>query len=375
MNTLIRLWIMEKLTANNIVTFINHLDKNVFYNYINPKTKGIIKICSIDSSEGPIKIKRWNPTKGENDQSQREESISTELIWRIANAFVPGQPINFDRILGGSYNTRSVLEALLAYTPQFYYCYPGRIENAGSISCVKKGHKHLVWMPQNPHNPGILCEMKTEIVISEIPHLDAYYESLTLPGSLNVPELDIEMRRRHAQIQIALYFIGKQLGFRTWIAQNDKGIKYHNKCLGEYDGVISSLRDEKLLSAYEEAVKAALMIDCIWFKNGKLMPAVMEVEHTTGVTSGLSRMKNFQDKFPPFPTRYVIVAPDEDRSKVIQEANKPQFHSLDTRYFPYSAVEEFYALCQKRKLRGVTEDFLDCYMEPILSDSKTLSVM
>ena len=127
-----------------------------------------------------------------------------------------------------------------------------------------------------------------------------------------------------------------------------------------------SLKDEKLMSAYDDAIRAALMIDCIWFKNGKLMPAVMEVEHSTGVTSGLSRMKNFKDKFPPFPTRYVIVAPDEDRDKVVKEANKPQFNDLNTRFFPYSAVEELYALCQKRKLKGVTEEFLDCYMEPVL---------
>ena len=79
-----------------------------------------------------------------------------------------------------------------------------------------------------------------------------------------------------------------------------------------------------------------------------------------------STMKNFKDKFPPYPTRYVIVAPDEDRDKVIKEANKPQFKDLNTRYFTYSAVEELYALCQRRKLRGVTEEFLDCFMEPIL---------
>ena len=96
------------------------------------------------------------------------------------------------------------------------------------------------------------------------------------------------------------------------------------------------------------------------------MPAVMEVEHSTGVTSGLARMKNFKDRFPPFPTRYVIVAPDEDRDKVIREANKPQFRDLNTRFFSYSSVEELFALCQKRKLKGVTEEFLDCYMEPIL---------
>ena len=101
------------------------------------------------------------------------------------------------------------------------------------------------------------------------------------------------------------------------------------------------------------------------------MHAVIEIEHYTVVTSGLSRMKNFQDKFPPFPTRYVIVAPDEDRDKVIKEATKPQFQSLNTRFFPYSAVEEFYSLCQRRKLRGVTEEFLDCFMEPVLSNNSS----
>ena len=126
------------------------------------------------------------------------------------------------------------------------------------------------------------------------------------------------------------------------------------------------MKDENLLKSFDDAVQAALMIDCIWFKNGKLMPAVMEVEHTTGVTSGLSRMKNFKDRFPPFPTRYVVVALDEDREKVVQEANKPQFRDLDTRYFPYSAVEGLYVLCQRRRLRGITEEFLDCYMEPVL---------
>ncbi|VAW24722.1 Putative type II restriction enzyme NmeDIP (Endonuclease NmeDIP) (R.NmeDIP), partial [hydrothermal vent metagenome] len=88
---------------------------------------------------------------------------------------------------------------------------------------------------------------------------------------------------------------------------------------------------------------------------------------STGVTSGLTRMKNFFDRFPPFPTRYVVVAPDEDRNKVVKEANKPQFADLNTKFFPYSAVEELYALCQKRKIRGVTEEFLDCYMETIVN--------
>lgn len=358
---------MRKITASNLVAFINQLDKNTAFNYVNPKTKGLIKIVGIDLPEGPIRIKRWNPSKGESEANKQIETISAEMIWRVANALLPNQPINLDRVLGGSYNTRSVLESLIAHTPEFYFCYPGRIENKGIHTAIKHGHKHLMWKPQVPHEIGILQEAETEIVISEMPALDVFYDALVLPDEFHASELDINIQRRHAQIQIALYFIGRQLDFRTWIAQNDKGILYQNKKIGEYDGVISSLHNEQLMASYDDAVQAALMIDCIWFKNGRLMPAVMEVEHSTGVTSGLSRMKNFKDKFPPFPTRYVIVAPDEDQDKVIKEANKPQFRDLDTKYFTYSSVEELYSLCQRRNIKGVTEEFLDCYMEPILN--------
>ena len=91
----------------------------------------------------------------------------------------------------------------------------------------------------------------------------------------------------------------------------------------------------------------------------------MEVEHSTGVTSGLTRMLNFQAKLPRFHTRYVIVAADDDRQHVLKEASKDIFKSLNVLYFPYSAVEELYYLCEKRNLNrhSVTEEFLDCFME------------
>ena len=163
---------MQKLSASNLVSFINQLDKNNTYNYINPKTKGLIKIDGVDLPEGPVRIKRWNPSLGQSEAGQKVESISGEMIWRIANAFNPNQPINIDRILGGSYNTRSVFESLLAHTPQFYFCYPGRIENNGEHTKIKHGHKHLIWNPDNPHPNGILQKMETDIVISEIPTID-----------------------------------------------------------------------------------------------------------------------------------------------------------------------------------------------------------
>jgi formylglycine-generating enzyme required for sulfatase activity len=67
------------------------------------------------------------------------------------------------------------LEALLAHTPEFYYCYPGRIEGNISNSKIRKGHKHLLWLPNKPHNLGQIAETKTEQIISEIPSQSAIY--------------------------------------------------------------------------------------------------------------------------------------------------------------------------------------------------------
>ena len=113
-----------RLTASDIVQAIGNLPKGRAYNYLSSSTKTKIEIVDIVRPEGPIKIKRYNPSKGGTPKSAKSETISPQMISRVANAISPGMPINIDRILGASYNTRSALEALLAHTPQFKYCYP-----------------------------------------------------------------------------------------------------------------------------------------------------------------------------------------------------------------------------------------------------------
>lgn len=358
---------MPKITAYNLVRAISQLPRNVNYNYINPRTPGLIHIENVLLPAGPIQIRRWNPNKGETYQGARVESISSEMIWRVANAINVGDPINLDRILGGSYNTRSVLETLIALTPEFYFCYPGRIKDIDGHSSIEHGHKHIIWLPETPHEKAVLTEKEVpNMAISEIPMQSVTYDNLILPDSMTVGgNMDIEVIRRHTQIQIALYLIGLQLGYRTWIAQNDKGIVYRDRPLIEQPGIVPALSGENIISAFPGAEPSAKFIDCIWFQNHRFMPAVMEVEHTTGITSGLTRMKGLQDAMPAFNTRYVIVAPDDDREKVVDEVNRPQFLSLDARYFPYSAVEELYYICTHRNLHGITQDFLDCYMERV----------
>ena len=63
-----------------------------------------------------------------------------------------------------------------------------------------------------------------------------------------------------------------------------------------------------------------------------------------------------------------------EQSHVIAEANKTIFKKLNIRYFPYSAAEELFVICQHRNLRGITEEFLDYYMEPIVVYMKVVEV-
>lgn len=359
-----------QVTASNLVKAISSLPKNRWFEYPTVSTKTKIKVGVCEGSEGPISFLRYDPSKGGTPDKATKATISTNMLWRVAQAIQEGLPINLDRVLGASYNMRSALEAFLAHTPEYYICYPGRIEVNASSSQVKKGHKHLIWLPNKPHPKGKLCETVVDIVISEIPPTVNIYDAIKLsPELVAANEIDIEIKRRHIQIQLALVAIGEQLGFRTYVAKNDQGVIYDGKRIGEMSGVISDLADEKLVSAHDKAIIEGRLIDCVWFKNGRLMPAVLEVEHSTGITSGLTRMKNFYSYLPLFPTRWTIVAPDEDRSKVIEKCNKPQFAELQARYFPYSAVEELYSLCRRRKITGVDDSFLDCFMENTLGQS------
>ena len=105
-----------------------------------------------------------------------------------------------------------------------------------------------MWVPSNPHELGKLEEIPTEIAISDLPIMSVQYDSIGIPDYVldQFNGLTIEVVRRHTQIQIALYLIGLQLGYSTWIAQNDRGIKYQGYALSEHEGVLQSLNDKRM---------------------------------------------------------------------------------------------------------------------------------
>jgi type II restriction enzyme len=335
------------------------------YDYYRKRTK--LRITEITKPDGPIKFIRWDSQQSESNATPG--GISVNQLGTVASVFSrsPNYPIHFDRLFSGGGNSRSALETLLACTPNFFISYPQKTNPYTGATEDKL--KHIMWCPGEAHRIGEIETKEYKQVISEV-ELDIDFGDIGVtPGMLSAEFDTIEAKKIHTQMQVALIRIGNALDFKTLIAKNDRSIPVENKHLGELEGVIQSL-DEVRILYNEDSKKMASFIDCIWFSNDfKYMPAIIEIEHSTGVTSGLTRMLKFKEAIPALTTNYTVVAPNDMRNKVVSEANSTPFRILRTRYMAYSTVRELYGLIQRYKLSNVVQrTFIEPFLENIVED-------
>ncbi len=362
---------MSKLTAADLVNEIAQLDLSKVYTYVSENTD--FRVIGIKRPDGPITFKRWEHGLAEPHRTEGQTpSISKVMLATMALvcSAKPNHPIHIDRLFSAGGNTRSAFEALLAHTPHFFMCLPERVDSY--TGKVLKNLKHIMWCPDEEHPYGQVAWKEYNRVITELEFGVEFADVRIASGMLGNEFDSIEAKTTHTQMQIALVEIGNALNFRTWIARNDRSIPVVDRksgretSLGDLPGVIPSLDDVPMLYR-REMKEAASLIDCIWFTDDDRMPAVIEIEHSTGVTSGLTRMRKFRDRIPSILTAFTIVAPNELRNKVITEVNQPIFRDLRARYMPYSTVRELYGLIQRYSLSNVVDHkFILPFMEEIV---------
>lgn len=351
------------LKPSDLVNAIALLGMNKAYVY--PAGQTEVKITDVKKPEGPIKFVRWG--SGKSEATASKGGISVNQLVTAADVFSrkPNYPIHFDRLFSAGSNSRSALEALLAHTPHFFICYPQR---AHSYTGKVEPLKHIMWRPDEEHNLGEITYTECDQVISEV-EVGVEFGDIGIKSGALGEEFDIEAKKIHTQMQVAIVEIGRALNFRTWIAKNDRSILVGNTRLGSLEGVIPSLDDVPILYN-AEIRRAASLIDCIWFSSDfKYIPAVIEVEHSTGVTPGLTRMLKFRNTIPSLTTNFTVIAPDQLRNKVVSEANNETFRLLKTRFIPYSTIRELYGLIKKYHLSKLERNFIEPFMENIVEES------
>lgn len=112
--------------------------------------------------------------------------------------------------------------------------------------------------------------------------------------------------RTHTEVQGWLRDLGLALGYRVWVASNDKGRPYGTGRLG--DGCLAELPATIRSSGAGDTVA---LIDVLWLDETQRIRLAFEVEHSTSIYSGIVRMLDLALGVPQHDdATFFLVAPD-----------------------------------------------------------------
>lgn len=209
-------------------------------------------------------------------------------------------------------------------------------------------HPQPVPIPQPPQLPVPVAAREIGAVI--VPEHD------DVTGALTEPTL-------HTEIQWALLKLGNDMGLDVWAARNDRSRQIDGHALSD----LPHLRRDLPLQFDEATTRTIELIDVLWLR-GNAIVAAFEIECTTSVYSGLLRMSDLISMQPNLRIPLYIVAPDERRSKVITEINRPTFSHLKP---PMSEICKYISIPILRErtaqaspfIRHLRPEFIDEFAE------------
>ncbi|MBB3873118.1 type II restriction endonuclease [Brevundimonas mediterranea] len=163
--------------------------------------------------------------------------------------------------------------------------------------------------------------------------------------------------RTHTEVQAWIRDLGRALGYRVWIAANDRSRPYDGARLGE--GCLDQLPAALANGAGAESIR---LIDVLWLEAGAdRVTAAFEVEHSTTIYSGVVRMLDLALSGELHTSAGLfLVAPDSREGDVGAQLRRPAFSriaDLDVRYLPYGELERHRASIARfgTDLRALTE--------------------
>jgi hypothetical protein len=90
-------------------------------------------------------------------------------------------------------------------------------------------------------------------------------------------------------------------------------------------GKLPDMRPSLPLQFDEVTNRTIELIDVLWLK-GNAIAAAFEIESTTSIYAGLLRMSDLVAMQPNLKIPLYLVAPEERRTKVMAEVNRPTFN-------------------------------------------------
>lgn len=139
-----------ELTVNHLIELFKEIPTGISYDYVSGLGNKA-RLVSIDEDGQRIQMERIS----KDGSIDKTTYLNSDNLNTLANKIKENTPITIDFALGNNGNTRSVFEAILIRTSEFY-------------KCIIKNSKHMVWIPSKKHPAGELCEIK----LNEIPSFE-----------------------------------------------------------------------------------------------------------------------------------------------------------------------------------------------------------
>lgn len=347
----------DTIGVTELVRHLATVPRDEGLRYVNPANDTEIIVRSVTLPYGPITYIRRR--KGKHARTCRLETISEDIIRRVAGQIQPHKAFSIDAILNGTGNNRSVFEAILAHAEHFFVCYPGKHLNG-----VAERRKHLYWNPDQPHRLGVITEAKDILGVMAAPHQTFTLTSHTHPAG------NFDSLRTHQQLQVKLFEIGAAMNWSVWIAENDHNIKLGRRKLSSHPSAIQHLSKIPILQAYPAAQKAARHLDVMFVRDDGFIPAIIEIEHSTGILPGLTRMNTFRHNMGGVyanggqgGTGFIICADDSKSAETRAKASSPQFSPLSPRFLPYTRVDLLWQLCRDNRQKAFNENVFGVFSD------------
>ncbi len=132
-------------------------------------------------------------------------------------------------------------------------------------------------------------------------------------------EKDEESKRIHSEMQWMLLWLGNELNLNLRLPKTDLTQSHKKNEIVNLAGKLKELPFDILMAG-----RSVQRIDVLWLKDNKII-AAFEIEHSTGIESGLFRMSHLWVSLEDLSIRTYIVAPDTDVYKAQDKISEPTF--------------------------------------------------
>lgn len=165
---------------------------------------------------------------------------------------------------------------------------------------------------------------------------------------------DIQEENEHSEMQYHLARLGKSLGYKVWIAQNDHKRQWNNVRLGEFS--LPTLPQMGLPKSVYDTVS---LIDVIWLDQDLSIISGFEVEKSTSIYSGILRLHDLSLSFDGNACKLYLVAPDKREKEIKAQLLRPAFNHASQLPMSYILFSDLRCDCDAMCKFGTGLNVLD----------------